>query len=315
MRLLNAAAPVAAILLAVAAWSPKAVLAQGVVEDGPCQFGAQGPDGQGGDNTDQFVYRSWSVESEQRDSRVFHRCIQNQARKSIWTDWRGLLSATWIPEKHRLNGATRISNGREEPKGTVLWWGDAKDKRVRPQAKCYQGEDACLHSGGTSRAPGSSPISLVAFDMTKDIELSVKEKRDIEVATYQEFYLPEEVGKPKASLARFAIEVRSQLVQGQLTYQFNLYAAPVVQAWGPRSEPVFMFSLDSTVSRAFSLQNTNVSQDVLKEIATKREPRALSLELRRIAPRAMAVSQGMISILSSRKEVMAVVPVSLLLPQ
>jgi len=119
-------------MLLIADASP-AVRAQGVIEQRKCPHA----DGNAGGKNDRFTYASW-VDKE-RDGSNFRRCIENQAAKQIWTDWKGLLSNGWIPMGHRMYGTTSITGGQVAPSKTDLCWGDGRGKRIDPEAKCYKG--------------------------------------------------------------------------------------------------------------------------------------------------------------------------------
>src|SRR5690242_4233952 len=130
------ATPLPVIVMLLIAVASPAVWAQGVIELLNCPR----VDGNGGGMNDPFTYASWVDIDIDRDGSYFRRCIENKAEKQIWTHWRGLLSNGWIPARHRLYGTTFITKGEVAPSKTDLWWGDGRDKRIDPEARCYKGE-------------------------------------------------------------------------------------------------------------------------------------------------------------------------------
>src|SRR5262245_36701474 len=100
---------VASLMLPSVTWS------QGFVDNGRCPAAAEGKaDGNGGGQSDAFTYESSVRDIQQPPGRRFFRCIENQARKRIWTHWKGVLSESYIDVGQRLSGYTELTRAEVE---------------------------------------------------------------------------------------------------------------------------------------------------------------------------------------------------------
>jgi hypothetical protein len=297
------------ILAVAAASSP--LCAQGFIDEQRCP----GADGNGGGGNDRFTYQSWVDDA--KDGRNFRRCIQNEAKKPIWTHWRGLLSATWIPVGQRLYGTTLIATRDVQNSQTDLWWGDAKSERLQPEAKCYRGEDPCREKRAATSDPNRvAGLSLlpVAFDATSQIEATARSKQDFVVRTYQEFYLPRNPAAPSENLGKLGLVVASRLSQGNVSYTLSVVVSRPISEWNGDGVAFRLASTDGAVMRALALESVRPTIAALRDLARSSLPVSPLVNTPATKPEKLLARSVSIDVLGANGAVVASVPVSILSP-
>ena len=305
---------VARLLALAAALVSQPSLAQGLVEDGRCPNAKAGKqDGNGGGSSDQFNYESWIENDNEKGGKHFRRCIENQAKKPIWTHWKGVLSSNWIPVNQRLYGTNFVTGGEVDPKKTDLWWGDSKSNRIVPEAKCYKGEDSCrqekVSSAGQLVTVQFSRSGGIPPSPTDMLATALKEKKNFSITSYQEFFVPTDASKPNEGLVKFALSATSRLVAGELNYSIAVYASEQVRQLDRQlGAPAFRLAGgDTQFSKLLSLEKVQFTYQLLRN-ASSRSPvivAAVAMKPSSVVPRAMQLQ-----VLHPSGPVVALVPIS-----
>jgi len=203
----------------IVALTATSISAQSVIEERACpnRQANKEPDGYFGDSH-KLTYESLVQDSNDRTSKRFIRCIENVSKITVWTEWKGLLSANDIPPGYRLYGSISITGRNNDPNFTDLWWGDRRDKKIRVQAKCYQGEQACRT---TSSFLEDVVRSAVAQGRALPLLELLERNPSVVLSVYQDVYVRHPNPEDR-SLVKVAIIAHSVLDRNSSSPTVNL---------------------------------------------------------------------------------------------
>jgi hypothetical protein len=314
--------------------------AGGATEKMRCPKAKEGKeDGNGGGRWDKFTFESFVDEDKNNGGSHFRRCIENQADKTIWTHWVGVLSNGRIPKGERLYGTTFVTKGEVAPRQTYLFWGDNRDKKEIVEAKCFKGEEFCgrekeqyglLQAGALydrwrsfgDRLYGAS-FFVSAAGTSQDLGLNNAQ----EIGAYREFFVPVvssscplltriiRFGRPRETLVKFALEVTSRFTGEYLDYSAVVYVSHHFRELDNsyKEGVVFRLSGKGVAAKALGLEGWNFTSEQSPEGARlEAQEDSVTIKRERVKTYETGIAEMTIDVLNGSGEVVASIPVAVL---